>query len=40
MVKRDMNKHFGDTELGIGIAIAFIIFALFSPIIAIIIFDY
>jgi|LSQX01.2.fsa_nt_gb hypothetical protein len=35
-----MNKHFGDTELGIGIAIAFIIFALFSPIIAIIFFDY
>ena len=34
-----MNKHFGDTELGIGIAIAFIIFALFSPIIAIIFFN-
>lgn len=35
-----MNKHFGDTEMGIGIAVGFVILALFSPIIAIIIFDY
>jgi hypothetical protein len=33
-----MNKHFGDTDMGIGIAIAFVILAIFSPLIAFIIF--
>jgi len=34
-----MNKHFGDTELGIGIALAILLLVLLSPILAIIIFD-